>query len=231
MAQLSVLFAAAAGIGACVSAGFLIAGAQREGSLLFGAWSAGYLMLLMAMAALASQLVHTRGAAVGACGALLAAFVLLRMVANSSASREWIAWLTPTGWPDHLRAFDDNRWPLLAVPIGVVALLTAASLRLRARRDTGAGLLELRERARRPRHGLGSPMAFAWRSNLPSLSAWAAAIVVTGLVIGAIALWRRGGQGKQVWLMLLLAAIIVGNILIWTVPDSTGKAPVSQGQP
>jgi uncharacterized membrane protein len=51
------------------------------------------------------------------------------------------------------------------------------------------------------------------------------------LVIGAVALWRRGGQAKQVWLMLLLAAIVAGNVLIWTVPDSTGKVPVSQGQP
>ena len=56
-------------------------------------------------------------------------------------------------------------------------------------------------------------------------------LAAVALVIGAAALWRRGGQAKQVWLMLLLAAIIVGNILIWTVPDSTGKAPVSQGQP
>ena len=31
--------------------------------------------------------------------------------------------------------------------------------------------------------------------------------------------------------MLLLAAIIAGNVLIWTVPDSTGKAPVSRSQP
>lgn len=56
-------------------------------------------------------------------------------------------------------------------------------------------------------------------------------LAAVALVIGAAALWRRGGQAKQVWLMLLLAAIIVGNILIWTVPDSMGKAPVSQGQP
>ena len=56
-------------------------------------------------------------------------------------------------------------------------------------------------------------------------------LAAIALVIGAAALWRRGGQARQVWLMLLLAAIIVGNILIWTVPDSAGKAPVSQGQP
>ena len=56
-------------------------------------------------------------------------------------------------------------------------------------------------------------------------------LAAVALAIGAAALWRRGGQAKQVWLMLLLAAIIVGNILIWTVPDSTGKAPVSQARP
>ena len=56
-------------------------------------------------------------------------------------------------------------------------------------------------------------------------------LATIALVIGAIALWRRGGQTRQVWLMLLLAAIIAGNVLIWVVPDSTGKAPVSQAAP
>jgi len=56
-------------------------------------------------------------------------------------------------------------------------------------------------------------------------------LAAIALVIGAVALWRRGGQAKQVWLMLLLAAIVAGNVLIWTVPDSTGKAPVSRDQP
>jgi len=56
-------------------------------------------------------------------------------------------------------------------------------------------------------------------------------LATIALIIGAIALWRRGGQRKQVWLMLLLAAIIAGNVLVWVVPDSTGKAPVSQAKP
>ncbi len=56
-------------------------------------------------------------------------------------------------------------------------------------------------------------------------------LATIALVIGAIALWRRGGQIRQVWLMLLLAAIVAGNVLVWVVPDSTGKAPVSQAAP
>jgi len=55
-------------------------------------------------------------------------------------------------------------------------------------------------------------------------------LAVVGLVIGAIALWRRGGRMKQVWLMLLLAAVAAANIAIWIVPDSTGQAPVDQLQ-
>ncbi len=56
-------------------------------------------------------------------------------------------------------------------------------------------------------------------------------LATIALIIGAIALWRRGGQSRQIWLMLVLAAVIAGNVLVWVVPDSTGKAPVSQAKP
>jgi hypothetical protein len=48
------------------------------------------------------------------------------------------------------------------------------------------------------------------------------------LVLGALALWRRGGQRKQVVLMLVLAAIVATNVAIWVVPDQQGKALVKQ---
>jgi len=48
------------------------------------------------------------------------------------------------------------------------------------------------------------------------------------LVAGAFVLWRRGGATRQVWLMLVLAAVMIANILIWTVPDSSGTAPVDK---
>jgi len=48
------------------------------------------------------------------------------------------------------------------------------------------------------------------------------------LVLGALALWRRGGQRKQVVLMLLLAAIVAANVAIWVVPNQQGKALVGQ---
>ena len=48
------------------------------------------------------------------------------------------------------------------------------------------------------------------------------------LVIGAAVLWRKGGAMKQVTLMLILAAVMIGNVLIWTVPDKDGEAPIQK---
>ena len=50
------------------------------------------------------------------------------------------------------------------------------------------------------------------------------------LVVGASLLWRRGAPLKQPLLMLLLAVIAVVNVLIWTLPGSSGKAPLDQVQ-
>jgi hypothetical protein len=53
-------------------------------------------------------------------------------------------------------------------------------------------------------------------------------LAALALVAGAVVLWRRTGQVKQPALMLLLAVIAVLNVLIWTVPTSTGQAPITQ---
>ena len=45
------------------------------------------------------------------------------------------------------------------------------------------------------------------------------------LVLGALALWRRGVR-RQAMLMLVLAAIVAGNIAIWVVPNDQGKTLV-----
>ncbi len=48
------------------------------------------------------------------------------------------------------------------------------------------------------------------------------------MLLGALALWRRSGSGRQVWLMLVLAAVLAINIAIWVVPSADGTAPVQQ---
>lgn len=45
------------------------------------------------------------------------------------------------------------------------------------------------------------------------------------LALGAVALWRRGVR-KQALLMLVLAAIVAGNVALWVVPVETGRTLV-----
>jgi hypothetical protein len=54
------------------------------------------------------------------------------------------------------------------------------------------------------------------------------ALAALALVAGAIYLWRRGGARRQAGLMLVLAAVMLVNVLIWTIPDSGGRAPIER---
>ena len=43
------------------------------------------------------------------------------------------------------------------------------------------------------------------------------------LVVGAIALFRRG-QRKQPALMLVLAVVMIANVVIWSIPTQSGQS-------
>lgn len=49
------------------------------------------------------------------------------------------------------------------------------------------------------------------------------------LLLGAYVLGRRGGQRRQIALMLVLAAVIAANVAIWVMPGKSGKALVEAG--
>jgi hypothetical protein len=48
------------------------------------------------------------------------------------------------------------------------------------------------------------------------------------LVAGAGVLWRRTGEIRKPLLMVLLAAVAVVNVLIWTLPSPDGTAPIEK---
>ena len=52
-------------------------------------------------------------------------------------------------------------------------------------------------------------------------------LAAAALLLGAFALWRRGIR-KQAALMVVLAVVAVANVLIWTVPDAGGEAPLDR---
>lgn len=186
LVQLLVLLAAGSGIGLVVGLTLAVSGAQPLGSLLIGLVLAGYCAAVIGVAAVASQVFASRGLAVGVSAGVLAAWVLLRIVSNSQESRSWLGWLSPPGWIDLLRAYGDNRWPVLLVPLAMAIALVVVAVLLRSRRDTYAGLVAERMEHRSRRWGLGSPLAFAWRANLGVLVGWAAAVAVMAAVVGTM---------------------------------------------
>lgn len=48
------------------------------------------------------------------------------------------------------------------------------------------------------------------------------------LLVAAFFLWRRTGNAKNALLMVLLAAIALVNVAIWTLPDAAGEAPLDK---
>lgn len=48
------------------------------------------------------------------------------------------------------------------------------------------------------------------------------------LLFGAWKRWRHEGAGKQMWLMMAAALVILANIAIWVVPDQQGKSLVTE---
>ncbi len=187
LAQVLVLLGACVAVGLALAIALAAAGAQVTGAAVFGAAMAGFAATTVAVAAVTSQVVISRAGASGLAAAVIGVGVLLRMVSNSTDSRAWLGWLTPSGWLDQLRAFGDNRWPVLLVPLAVTAVLVAAAVAVRRRRDTGAALLAERSAPRSRRWGLGSPGAFAWRANLGPLLGWAAGVAAWGAVVGTMA--------------------------------------------
>lgn len=172
--------------GAAVVASAFAGGGQLLGSVLFGFAVAGFGATFAALSAVTSQVFDGRRQAVGVAAAGLGAAFLLRMVANSQDSLAWVGWLTPYSWLDKVRAFGDNNWAVLGVYVLATAALLALAVALRARRDTGAGLVTAN--AAPPSHLrlLRSPMAFAWRTNRGVLLAWVVGLTLYAAVMGAI---------------------------------------------
>jgi len=53
-------------------------------------------------------------------------------------------------------------------------------------------------------------------------------LAAVALTVGAFVMWRRGAPPKQPLLMVFLAIIAIANVAIWTVPDTSGEAPIDR---
>lgn len=142
-------------------------------------------VVFLAISALAAQVVeHARGAYAIGLGAIIAAYLL-----RGFGDVQWstLTWLSPLGWQEQTRAFGEQRWWPLLIPLIVAAALAATALAIAARRDVGSALLGAGTADPVASRFLRAPLGIALRSHRGSLLGWTAATVAVSATYGSVA--------------------------------------------
>ncbi len=144
-------------------------------------------VVMIGVAAVASQLLATRRAVTGTAAVVLGVSYGIRVVADSAPDLRWWRWWTPLGWLEEVRPLTGAvvlplvlMW-LLAVVLGVVAV------GLVTRRDTGEGLWGVRATARPRTVLLTGPFGLAVRLARGQAVSWALGLAGFGGLIGLVA--------------------------------------------
>lgn len=170
-------------VGAGVAASFVAEQQPVRESLLFGASIAALGVVFTAVAAVAAQLMsHGRGA-VGLSLAALAVAYGLRAVGD--VQENFLTWLSPMGWSQQVRVYDDNRWWPLALSVLLTVVLLGTAVALESRRDLGSGVFAARPGPADARPWLGTVVGLSWRLQRGSVLGWAVGLFAIGLLYGS----------------------------------------------
>lgn len=178
-------------LAALVASAFLAVGAEAEGALLAGTATGAVGVTFLGVGLLAAQLMRTsRGANSLAVWTLMATFVIAGFgnaigTPSDDLTRmesSWLTWLSPFGWGENARAFDENLWWPALLSLGVGAVLAAVSAVLVAVRDLGGSFIAERLGRADASPALSGPMALVWRLTRGAVLGWA----VGGFLIGVL---------------------------------------------
>lgn len=165
------------------------------GALLAGLTLAGNGAVFAAVAAVAAQVAASARAANSSAAAVIGVAFLLRAVGDAlgevgddgvSVVSAWPSWLSPIGWGQQARAFEEPRWFVLLLLGAAAVILIAVAMSLVERRDLGAGLVPPRPGPQRAAPWLGSTLGLAWRLQRGPLLGWATALCVVGVAFGIV---------------------------------------------
>jgi len=165
------------------------------GSLVAGAGLAAVGVAFAAMAAVTAQIARTARGANGMAAAAVGIAFLLRAVGDVTGSvtdsgirnvSAWPSWLSPIGWGQQMRPYDENNWWVLGLLAVAFAALVWLAFTLTAHRDVGAGLLPERHGPPVAPRPLLSPLGLGWRLQRAALLGWSVAVVVLGGAYGGV---------------------------------------------
>ncbi|MBB4713652.1 ABC-2 type transport system permease protein [Streptomyces luteogriseus] len=226
-----------------------LAGQGATGALALGLGIAAVGMVFATMAAIVAQLTESARLARGLTAAVLGAAFVLRAAGDSATDdgSSVLTRLSPLGWLENLRPYAYERWWVLALFAGAVALQGAVAYALAGRRDLGMSFLPTRPGPASGR--LGSAGALAWRLQRGGVLGWSIGFFLAGVVYGGMTdgaadlvgdnagarriIERMGGQSgltdaflaSMVGMLGLIAALyIVASVLRLHGEETSGRA-------
>lgn len=164
-------------------------------SVLAGAAIASCGIAFAGVAAVAAQVSESARGANGIAAAAIGVAFLIRAVGDTLATvapngveavSAWPSWLSPLGWAQQVRPFDDDRAWVLALPAVFFVGLVALAFVLTSHRDFGLGMLPVRRGPATAPPSLLSPVGLAWRLQRGVLAGWAVGVVTLGTTMGII---------------------------------------------
>ena len=198
-------------------------GLPTTGSVAFGLAVFGAGLVFAGVAAVAAQVASGSRAALGLGGVAIGVAFVLRAVGD--VGNGVLSWLSPIGWAQAIRAFADERWWVLLLPVVASAALVAGAVALQGRRDFGAGLVAQRPGAAAAGPRLSSPLGLAVRLQRASVLSWTIGLGLIAFFYGIVAdqaesilqdnpemedFFIQLGQGSIVDAFLSTAALIIG---------------------
>lgn len=143
-------------------------------------------MVFATMAAIAAQLTESARAAKGLTSAVLGLAFILRAAGDAGRADggSVLTWLSPIGWAENVRAFAGDRWWVLLLSAGAVAIQGFVAYELTSRRDVGMSFLPARPGPAEGR--LATAGGLAWRLQRGGLLGWTVGFLVAGIVFGGM---------------------------------------------
>ncbi len=155
-----------------------------------GAWALGGVITVVGwtfagLGLLLAQFFGSVGGARGVGAGILFVSFCLRVGADE-ANLSALRWLTPLGWRDLVRPFDEDRWLPLVVGTGLALILLICATWAHARREHLAALLPERPASRRTLKVRG-PVSLSWRVGRGHAIGWTIACATSAALFGSMA--------------------------------------------
>ena len=186
-AALLVTIGANVVLAAIVIVGLISENAPVAGAVALGLAFVGCGIVFAGVGAVTAQISENARPARGMAVSVLGVAYLLRAVGDSSETATWLSWLSPVGWAQQTRAFADERWWVLLIPLVVGVGLISLAVSLEGRRDFGAGLRPSPLGPERAAPWLSTAAGLAWRLQRGSLLAWTIGVAIFAGAIGSVA--------------------------------------------